>query len=105
MDPLDFLKLLKNAKALVGNSSAGLRECAYLGIPVINIGNRQHRRCRAENVTDVGYNEKEILEATREAIKKEHYPSSPIYGDGNSGEKIAEILARVELTYGKTITY
>ncbi len=105
MDPLDFLKLLKNSKALVGNSSAGLRECAYLGIPVVNIGNRQNRRIRAENVTDVGYDQQEILEATKQAIDKEHYPSSEIYGDGNSGERIAEILAKVELTFSKTITY
>ncbi|MGB7843727.1 MAG: UDP-N-acetylglucosamine 2-epimerase [Salinimicrobium sp.] len=105
MDPLDFLKLLKNSKALVGNSSAGLRECAYLGIPVINIGNRQHRRSRANNVTDVGYNEQEILKATKEAIQKEHYPSSEIYGNGTAGARIAEILAKTELTYSKTITY
>lgn len=105
MDPLDFLKLLKNSKALVGNSSAGIRECAFLGVPVINIGNRQHRRCRGENVTDVAYDEKQILEATKNAISCEHHPASEIYGDGNSGGKIAEILATTELTYGKTITY
>lgn len=105
MDPLDFLKLLKNSKALVGNSSAGIRECAYLGVPVINIGNRQHRRCRGENVIDVAYDEQQILEATKNAISAEHHPSSEIYGDGNSGVKIADILATTELTYGKTITY
>lgn len=105
MDPLDFLKLLKNSKALIGNSSAGIRECAYLGVPVINIGNRQHRRSRAENVTDVAYDEQEILEETKNAISREHYPSSDLYGNGNAGEKIADILARVELTYSKTITY
>lgn len=105
MDPLDFLKLLKNSKALVGNSSAGIRECAFLGVPVINIGNRQHRRCRGENVTDVAYDEQQILEATKNAISCEHHPASEIYGDGNSGGKIAEILATTELTYGKTITY
>ena len=105
MEPMDFLKLLKNSEALIGNSSAGLRECAYLGVPVVNIGNRQHRRSRAENVTDVGYDQNEILEATKNAISREHYPASEIYGDGNSGQKIAEILATVELMYSKTITY
>ena len=105
MNPMDFLKLLKNSKALIGNSSAGLRECAYLGIPVINIGNRQHRRSRAENVTDVGYDQNEILEATKNAISGAHYSASEIYGNGNAGEKIADILARVELTYSKTIMY
>ncbi|MFD0977923.1 UDP-N-acetylglucosamine 2-epimerase [Salinimicrobium gaetbulicola] len=105
MDPIDFLKLLKNSKALIGNSSAGIRECSYLGVPVINIGNRQHRRCRAENVVDVNYDRKEILEAVKKVIKNGHFPSSGIYGDGNSGEKIAEILATTDLTFSKTITY
>ncbi|PKD21120.1 UDP-N-acetyl-D-glucosamine 2-epimerase, UDP-hydrolysing [Salegentibacter salinarum] len=105
MEPTDFLRLLKNSKALVGNSSAGLRECAYLGVPVVNIGNRQFRRNRATNVTDVNYNLNEILEATENAIKTEHFESSGIYGNGDSGKKIAEILATSELTYSKTITY
>ncbi|MBZ9728621.1 UDP-N-acetylglucosamine 2-epimerase [Salegentibacter sp. JZCK2] len=105
MEPTDFLRLLKNSKALVGNSSAGLRECAYLGVPVVNIGNRQFRRNRATNVTDVNYNLDEILEATENAIRTDHFESSDIYGKGDSGKKIAEILATSKLTYSKTITY
>ena len=105
MEPMDFLRLVKNSRALVGNSSAGLRECAYLGVPVVNIGNRQHRRSRAENVTDVGYDRKQILEATKAAISKDHFSPSELYGTGNSGEKIAEILATAELKFRKTITY
>ena len=105
MNPMDFLKLLKNSKALIGNSSAGLRECSYLGVPVVNIGNRQHRRSRAKNVVDVGYNQNEIMAATKAAINNGRYPASELYGTGNAGEEIAEILAKVELTYSKTITY
>ncbi|MGM0932694.1 MAG: UDP-N-acetylglucosamine 2-epimerase [Bacteroidota bacterium] len=105
MEPVDFLRLLKGSKALIGNSSVGLRECAYLGVPVVNIGNRQHRRNRAENVTDVGYDKAEIIRATRQAMEQEHFPSSDLYGNGDSGVKIAEILASVELSFSKTITY
>jgi UDP-hydrolysing UDP-N-acetyl-D-glucosamine 2-epimerase len=105
MEPLDFLRLLKNAKALVGNSSAGIRECSYLGTPVINIGNRQHRRMRAENVTDVNHDQEEIYQAVKSAISADHFKSSGIYGNGNSGVKIANILAEVELTFTKTISY
>jgi len=105
MEPLDFLRLLKNAKALVGNSSAGIRECSYLGTPVINIGNRQHRRMRAENVTDVNHDQKEIYQAVKSAISADHFKSSGIYGNGNSGVKIANLLAEVELTFSKTIWY
>lgn len=105
MEPLDFLRLLKNSRALVGNSSAGLRECSYLGVPVVNIGNRQHRRNRAENVVDTGYNEAEILKAARKAISGTHFRASGMYGNGNAGKRIAEILAGAELSFSKTITY
>lgn len=105
MEPVDFLKLLKSSRALIGNSSAGLRECSWLGVPVVNIGNRQNRRSRAQNVIDVGYDEKEILEATKKAINSDHFPSSTLYGNGDSGKKIANILATAELTFSKTISY
>ena len=105
MQPKDFLRLLKNSKALIGNSSVGLRECAYLGVPVVNIGNRQFRRLRTKNVMDVNYDLNEILKATEKAIDTHHFKTSNIYGNGDSGKKIAEILATSELTYAKTITY
>jgi UDP-hydrolysing UDP-N-acetyl-D-glucosamine 2-epimerase len=56
MEPNDFLKLLVNSKCLIGNSSVGIRECSYLGVPVVNIGNRQNKRLRANNVLDTIYN-------------------------------------------------
>ena len=105
MEPLDFLKLLKNSRALVGNSSVGIRECSYMGVPVVNIGNRQNRRSRAQNVLDVSYSEKEILKATKQAIGTDHFPSSNIYGNGDAGQKIANILANTKLSFDKTITY
>lgn len=105
MDPMDFLRLLKNSMGLIGNSSAGIRECSYLGVPVINIGNRQNRRSRAANAIDVGYDENEIVQKTSQIIDHGHYPQSTIYGEGNSGEKIASILAETELSFHKTITY
>ena len=53
LDSKDFLKLLKNSSCLVGNSSVGIRECEYLGVPVVNIGERQNKRARGKNVLDV----------------------------------------------------
>ncbi|MEH6408861.1 MAG: UDP-N-acetylglucosamine 2-epimerase, partial [Leeuwenhoekiella sp.] len=105
MEPLDFLKLLVNSKGLVGNSSAGIRECAYLGVPVVNIGKRQNRRERAANVLDVDYNSEEIKNAILKQIEAKSYPSESIYGDGEAGLRIAKILAEAELNYFKTITY
>jgi len=105
MEPNDFLKLLLNSKCLVGNSSVGIRECSFLGVPVVNIGTRQNRRLRGDNVIDVAYTETEIKRAINEQLAKPKNSKSTIYGDGGSGKKIADILATVELRFHKTITY
>jgi len=105
MEPNDFLLLLKNSKCLIGNSSVGIRECSYLAVPVVNIGTRQNRRQRGENVIDVMYERQEIKDAITNRIEKTPFKPSVIYGDGDSGEKIANVLATVDLKFHKTITY
>jgi len=105
MEPNDFLLLLTNSKCLIGNSSVGIRECSYLGVPVVNIGTRQNRRQRGNNVTDTQYDKEAILEAIKERIACKDITSSSIYGDGKSGEKIAKILANTEIPFHKTIQY
>jgi GDP/UDP-N,N'-diacetylbacillosamine 2-epimerase (hydrolysing) len=106
MIPEDFLRLLINSKCLIGNSSVGIRECSFLGVPVVNIGTRQHGRTRGNNVIDVSYNQNEIKKGIIDNNnKKEDIKRNSIYGNGNSGEQIANILADVELRFHKTITY
>lgn len=105
MEPKDFLHLLVNSKCLVGNSSVGIRECSYLEVPVVNIGTRQNRRKRGNNVLDVGYDKEAIKKAIAHQINNKEIHQSSIYGDGNSGSKIAEVLAEISLTFHKTITY
>jgi UDP-hydrolysing UDP-N-acetyl-D-glucosamine 2-epimerase len=101
----DFLQLLKNALCLIGNSSVGIRECSWLGVPVVNIGSRQNRRLRGKNVIDVDYCHKKIISAINLQIKKGRYKSESIYGDGKSGKRIAKLLSEVPLINHKTITY
>lgn len=105
MEPNDFLKLLVNSKCLIGNSSVGIRECAFLGVPTVNIGTRQNRRKRASNVVDVNYQKDEIKKAIIERMHSEAITSENIYGSGNSGKKIADVLATAPLTFHKTIMY
>ncbi len=105
MQPQDFLRLIKNSKCLVGNSSVGIRESAFLGIPVVNIGTRQNGRQRAHSVIDCDYSKKEIQDAIKKHLEYGHYDSEFIYGDGYAGLKIAEALANCELKFHKTITY
>lgn len=104
MEPNDFLRLLINSKCLIGNSSVGIRECSYLGVPVVNIGSRQSRRQRGKNVIDVAYNKDSIKEAIIKNCNT-NFKGENIYGNGNSGEVIADILATTALSFHKTIMY
>ncbi|TAD86482.1 MAG: UDP-N-acetylglucosamine 2-epimerase (hydrolyzing) [Bacteroidetes bacterium] len=105
MEPTDFLRLLYNSRALIGNSSVGIRECAYLGVPVVNIGTRQHGRDRAANVTDVNYSKTEIVDAIKNWMANQRPEPSTVYGGGNAGEQMAKVLAEVPLRFHKTICY
>lgn len=105
MEPNDFLRLLKNSKCLIGNSSVGIRECSYLGIPVVNIGSRQTGRIRGKNVIDCEYSEASIKKSILQHLEHGHYESEFIYGDGNAATKIADALATCKLKFHKTITY
>ena len=105
MEGEDFLRLLANASCLVGNSSVGIRECAFLGVPVVNIGTRQHKRDRGNNIIDVGYNRDEIAKAIRFWIEKGKAEISTVYGGGDAGKQIAEQLATLPLKFHKTISY
>lgn len=103
--PEDFLRLLLGAKCLVGNSSVGIRESAYLGVPVVNIGGRQAGRDRGPNVLDVPYQREAIESAITLHLGRGKQKSHHLYGDGYAGRKIADLLARAPLDIDKRLTY
>lgn len=105
MEGMDFLQLLQHSDCLIGNSSVGIRECAFLGVPVINIGSRQNRRDRGGNTIDVDYSQEQIETAIIASVQKGKTISSSIYGDGKSGTQIATLLAKLPLQFHKTIMY
>lgn len=105
LPPERFLTLINNSECLIGNSSVGIRESSILGLPVVNIGSRQNRRLRASNVIDVNYDELQIYDAICSQANHGKYPSSDIYGNGDSGKKIADIIESVSLTTQKVIQY
>jgi len=97
LPPADFIWLLSRADCLVGNSSAGIKECSYLGIPVVNIGSRQDGRLRGQNVVDVGDSEAEITNSVRDQVVHGRYKTSTIYRGAKTAKRIAEVLAAVKL--------
>lgn len=95
LPPARFLRLLTQARVVVGNSSAGIREAGYLGVPVVNCGTRQFGRERGPNVLDVPHDFSQIAAAIREQVAHGRYPCSTLYGTGEAGQRIAEVLADV----------
>ena len=91
---------------LVGNSSSGIREGAFIGTPVVNVGSRQNARERGNNVITVPNVTEEILDAINKQLKHGNYKQNHIYGDGSAGVKIAEILNKInDVKIQKQITY
>jgi len=93
----EFVALLKAAACLVGNSSAGIKECSYLGTPVVNIGLRQSGRLSAANVVHVGYDARAIRDAVQQQMRHGRYPSSHIYFKPDASQQIADHLIALEL--------
>ena len=89
----------------MGNSSSGLREGAFLGTPCVNIGSRQRDRERAQNVIDVPHDTDAIYAGVEHQISNGRYPRSLMFGDGNAGKKIADILATAPIRLEKTLNY
>ena len=104
--PIDtYVRLMLSCGCVVGNSSAPIREGAFLGVPAVNIGTRQMGRDRGSNVVDAGYNQREIVEAITAQLAHGRYPSNSLYGDGHAGGRVADLLARVPLTVQKRLVF
>jgi UDP-hydrolysing UDP-N-acetyl-D-glucosamine 2-epimerase len=103
--PEDYIKLIYNSKCLIGNSSSGIRESSYLGLPVVNIGSRQKNRERGPNVIDVKNKASDISTAIKKQIIKKKYQPSSLYGQGDAGKKILKVLLSKDISIHKVLNY
>ena len=100
----DYARLINNCACLVGNSSSGIREGAFLGVPTVNIGSRQSNRERGHNVIDTEYSATAIAEAIKHQLCHGKYKPDHLYGDGKSSERIANYLAELQAPIQKHLT-
>jgi UDP-hydrolysing UDP-N-acetyl-D-glucosamine 2-epimerase len=105
MPPESFLRLVIGSRAVVGNSSMAIRECSFLGVPAVDIGDRQAGRERGKNVITVAHDRRAIADAVQQQMANDRYPGEQIYGDGRAGQRIAEALATCSLTIEKRLWY
>jgi UDP-N-acetylglucosamine 2-epimerase len=88
--------------AVVGNSSAGLKETPAFACAAVNVGSRQRGRLRASNVIDVAYDAQAVYAGVRRCVEDAQFRmrcrngDNP-YGDGSAGQSIAEVLATIPL--------
>jgi UDP-hydrolysing UDP-N-acetyl-D-glucosamine 2-epimerase len=93
----EFIALLNLTSCLVGNSSAGIKECSYLGTPVVNVGARQQGRLNGEHVMHVPYDANSIADAVRAQLRHGRYAPSHIYYKPDVSERMVDVLATVDL--------
>lgn len=95
-----FINIMRHAKVMIGNSSAGMLEACYFGTPVVNIGTRQNGRPHTANIINVSDNTEEIVSAIEKHLeKKEKFEPEFPYGKGNAGKLIADVIATVPLNH------
>jgi UDP-hydrolysing UDP-N-acetyl-D-glucosamine 2-epimerase len=101
-----YIRLMATTACLIGNSSSGIREGAYIGTPVVNVGSRQVGRERGPNVMDVDHREDAIADAISAQLKHGRYDMADTYGDGRAGGRMADILSKLgPIEIQKRITY
>lgn len=88
-----FLTLLRNSEFIIGNSSAGIREAPYYGIPTINIGTRQENRAVHSHIINTSYNKTDILEALNKDISSLKIESAG-FGKGNSAKLFVDNISK-----------
>jgi UDP-N-acetylglucosamine 2-epimerase (hydrolysing) len=89
-----FLTLLKNAQFIIGNSSAGIREAPYYGIPIINIGTRQQNRAVHADIINVDYTKGNITKALKDIDLHEIVAVGSDFGEGNSAQLFFNALQK-----------
>jgi UDP-hydrolysing UDP-N-acetyl-D-glucosamine 2-epimerase len=100
-----FVRLMAHSACMVGNSSAALREGAFLGVPAVTVGSRQQNRERGGNVVEAGHHSAEIADAIREQASNGRYEPDRLFGDGTAGQQIAEVLAVARPSIQKKLHY
>lgn len=103
----DFVHIMAHASCMVGNSSAGIREAASFGVPVVNVGNRQNERERNKNTIDASKDYYSIRGAIEKSISIGRYPKENIYYKENCVNSICsdivDFMSKLSDSNGKVL--
>ena len=88
------MSALKYCQCVIGNSSSGIVEAPIIGVPTVNIGERQKGRIKLESIIDCEEEKEAIIAAIKQAVKIKNRGTinKDFYGEGKTAEKIVSIL-------------
>lgn len=98
--PEDYARVLNNAVCCVGNSSSFIREAAFLGVPVVIVGDRQKGREHGNNAVFAGYDRNQIAEQLEVQLAHGRHEPDRRFGDGCTSQRIAAELATLDFRHG-----
>jgi len=88
-----FSELMKHASCIVGNSSAGVREAPFLGVPSLDIGTRQDSRADGPSITSCAANDQAAITHFLDVQWGKSWPRDASFGVGRAAEMFVEVLA------------
>lgn len=92
---LRYISLMNQVDVVVGNSSSGVLEAPSLNVPSVDIGDRQKGRERASSVFNTPAERNAIVAAISKAAIHGRQPTVSPYGDGESSQRFADVIAAV----------
>lgn len=87
-----FSELMKNAAVMVGNSSAGVREAPFLGLPSLDVGSRQNQRASGESIVSASALDQARISEFLQSKWSQRAASSKAFGLGRSADEFIGIL-------------
>ena len=92
---------------MIGNSSSGIREGCYIGVPYVCVGSRQSGREIGKNTVFVSNSENIIFKEIQKVIKSKRKKNNKdyTYGDGYAARKIVNILEKINVSSQKKLMY
>ena len=91
---LYFSELMRNAEAIVGNSSMGVREAPFLGIPSLNVGTRQFNRANSPSILSCSAYDQSSFSTFFEKYWGKRFTIDTTFGSGNAAENFVSLLKK-----------
>lgn len=91
-----FSEAMKNAACMIGNSSAGVREAPFLGLPSLDIGTRQANRALSASVFAADAGDRKSIDGFLDREWGKRYPSHSGFGEGQAASRFVEVVSDPE---------